>query len=934
MAELTLFTIIIELLPPLIITLIYTLLFGEKRNQYIEAFIGLMYINSILFFLFNSWYLDPYVTSGFQDSVFGSDLFFVIFTNFMFHIGYSLQTFFVWIMVSFVAVLFGQLVIMLKLALQDPLKMKFSNLIKRITKKEPVSDGYSGLRDRLDNIKFEGVEPQPLNPEVVRKAWNESWRDYLLIGLVTIVPSIGLYMDVSVNPYAYGILVFLTWIYRFGYPASNRIAKGAGTMLGNRDIGSEMMRGVLGWFFRLNILLSILTIGIDFSGAFFAGTVSVLVNQYLIGLVIAFVPILYAILLLPLAEDFSVVLYKRVFEKVSSPKKSLRGTNWKNAFKNLGASIVSSGLVIGAFVGSVLAVTVNFAVTHGMGFSPFPGQIDSTVASWIFNAPNNGALISPIVWSLMMLLIPLGMMLFLGVLGSYLRQRVKGGVEGFSFISGAIVSIAVWFLLPGRDYIMGLIPTPVRFGGAFFHYLRPILTPPSGDILMRIIYTFVFELGVFVSVVLFIQYYFHFKNTWEEEIGVEAAPLVAVTSRDIRDTVGLFVAGIVGSVVGVVILSLFIDPFNLFWTIFNLIAEIGNPDGLELVLASNVSYFAIVAEHNIIRTFLMLVAGPLFWMLVLWFVAVQKKSKSDKMIGWVAILCTLVVGAASFIWTFLDMQAGVFIPANEFIDPSWPWTYAAQLGLRAAILYGILFGLYLLIFAANKLGRGSAGGWWLPPLMTFFAIEYFIYDDQFTIIAIVILPMILAIFYKLFWGGKEVSADEEPQPSVVEVRAEESEDGSEWSNSSDLESSSNNQGYSKSTPRKQEDFLLIYIRMGLISLAVAEILSTALWVAGIGTVIAMTGGNALLYVIELLPHGLIEIPTFLFAAAASLRIARDMDNTIISEDWDNLTQKTKSLLTDRRIWRTFAVVMFFLLIAALIEEHITWIIVAMFNMFI
>ncbi|MHA1908586.1 MAG: hypothetical protein ACW98Y_14890, partial [Candidatus Thorarchaeota archaeon] len=93
MAELTIFTIIIELLPPLFVTLLYTLLWGEKRNQYIEAFIGLMYINSIFFFIWNSFYLEPFVTSGFQDMVFGTDLFWVIFTNFMFHIGYSLQTF-------------------------------------------------------------------------------------------------------------------------------------------------------------------------------------------------------------------------------------------------------------------------------------------------------------------------------------------------------------------------------------------------------------------------------------------------------------------------------------------------------------------------------------------------------------------------------------------------------------------------------------------------------------------------------------------------------------------------------------------------------------------------------------------------------------------------------------------------------------------------
>ncbi|MFW9849276.1 MAG: stage II sporulation protein M [Candidatus Thorarchaeota archaeon] len=915
MAELTLFTIIVELLPPLIITLIYTLLFGEKRNQYIEAFIGLMYINSIFFFLWNNWYLDPYVGVGFQDNVFGTDLFWVLFTNFMFHIGYSLQTFFVWILVSFVAVLFGQVVIMLKLALQDPLKMKFSNVIRKITKKEPQTDGYNNLGNRLENIQFEGVEPQPLNPEVVRKAWSESWRDYLLIGLVTIVPSIGLYMDTTINPYLYGIIVFLTWIYRFGYPASNRIAKGAGTMLGDRDVGAEMMRGVLGWFFRLNILLSIITISVDVSRAYFNGAISVLINDYLIGLVIAFVPILYAILLLPIAEDFSVVLYKKVFERVSSPRKTLKSTNWTGFIKNIGASLVSSTVVIAALVGSVVAVTLNYAVTHGMGFIFYPGQIDDSVAFLIFSAPNNGALISPIVWTLMMLLIPLGMMIFLGVIGNYIRKQVGGGMEGFAFISGAIVTISVWFILPGRDYLLGLLPTPVRFGNAFFYYLRPLVIPPTVDLLWRVVYAFVFELGIFAAVVLFVQYYFHFKQKWEDECGVEQAPLVAVERRDIRDAILLFVGGIVGAILGVVILSVMIDPYNLFTSFVGLISEIGDPNGLELVLATKVSLFAIIAEHNIIRTFMMLVAGPLFWMMILWFVAVQKKTPSERRIGWIAIIFTILTGAASILWTYLDLTAGVFVP-------SWPWTFAAQLGLRAGILFGILFCLYLVIFVINRISRGSSGGWWLPPLVTFFAIEYFVYDDQFTIIAIVILPMILAMFYKLFEGF--LGSSPENVESTYQSNAYETAD--------DVESE--NMTRDDSSPKRNDDFLLLYIRMGLISLTVAEILSTALWVAGIGTVIGLTGGNALQYVIELLPHGVIEIPAFLFAGAASLRIARDLDETIISEDWDNLVEKTKSLLTDRRIWRTFVFVIFFLLLAAVVEEHISGIVAALLMYFL
>ncbi|MFW9956257.1 MAG: hypothetical protein ACFFD3_17055, partial [Candidatus Thorarchaeota archaeon] len=436
MADITLFTVINSFLPALIVTLIYTILFGEKRNQYIEAFIGLMYINAIGFMLLNILLSPVGVSLSFDSNVLGTDLFWVLFTDFMFQIGYNLQTFFTWIMVSFMAVLFGQLVIMLKLALQDPLKMRFANLIQKIAGKPPVSDGYVGLKDRLQNIRFEGLEPQPLNPEVVRKAWSESWRDYLIIGLATIIPSIGFYLG-DYNPYAYAILVFATWIYRFGYPASNRIAKGAGVMLGNRNLGAEMMRGVLGWFFRLNILLSLVTIGIDLVNAYLNNAFSLFIANYATGLAVAAVPILYAILMLPLVEDFSVVLYKKVFEAITQTKDKIAKTNWTGFFKNLGGSLLSGGIVTGAFVASVFAVCVNYAITHFLGFLFFPRQVDASVYFVTVTGQNNGIMISPIIWSLMMFLIPLGMMMFLGVLGWYIRGLTKGNNEGFAFFSGA-----------------------------------------------------------------------------------------------------------------------------------------------------------------------------------------------------------------------------------------------------------------------------------------------------------------------------------------------------------------------------------------------------------------------------------------------------------------------------------------------------------------
>lgn len=895
MATITLFTAIFSFIPALVLTLFYTLLFGEKRNRFIEAFIGILFINAIGFNLLNIYLSAPVVPPQYNAWVDGGEILWVLILDFLFQMGNGIQTFFIWIMVSFMAVLFGQLVLMLKLALQDPLKMKFSNLIQRIVGKEPVSDGYSGLRDRLQNVTFEGVEPQPLNPEVIQKAWRESWKDYLLIGLVTIVPSISIYLSPtqSTAPYAYGVLVFATWIYRFGYPASNRIAKGAGLHLGQRDIGSEMMRGVLGWFFRLNLLLSILTIGFAFIDAFLTGTIMILAYDYAIGLALAAIPILYAILMLPLVEDFSVVLYKKVFEGITSPRKRLSSFNPVGMIKNIVASGITSLIVIGAFVGSVFAVCLNYALSNFGAIRFFPSEVDANVYSHIIGGMKVEAFFSPATWALMMLLIPLGMMMLLGVLGSYMKNFAKGGNEGFAFFAGLFVSTAIWFILPGMDYLVGLYVTPVGEGATAIEWLRPFMyLPTEADLLWRIISQFVINLPLYISTVLFIIYFFHFKESWEQEIGVETAPMVHVKRDDLHDVIVLFVGGILGSILGVILLSSFIHPFDLYNLMYSLIAEIGNPDGLELVLAANVSSFMIIAEHNIIRTFLMLVAGPLFWMVILWFTAAQKKSNSDRVIGYSAICIAIILAVVSIVWTEMDLAAGIFIP-------SWPWTYSAQLGLRAGILFGIVFGVYLVIFLLHRYVRGFAGGWWLPPILTFFVIEYFVYDDQFTIIAVVILPMILAAFSKLLSG---------------------------WSKGETHDSTSD-VGTQDRSGTGNEDFVLTYIRYGLFSLAIAEILSTALWVAGLGTAGALLGYDAFIYILGLLPHGIIEIPTFLFAGAASLRIARDLGEYVTNEDWDMFIEKTKNLLTDRKIWRTFTFVMFFLLLAALIEEHITSLVV-------
>ena len=310
--NLTLLTLVLEFLPPLLVSFVYLIFFRKRKSKLIEVFILIMYLKTITWFLFNIA-LNDVVTLG-DPFVNTAGMIWALFTDLIFQFTTSLQEFFTWIMIAFYAVLMGMGVLAVKLLLQDPLKMRFSNVIRRITKREPESDGFSGFRERVNNIRFEGVEPQPLDPEVQSKAWSSAWKDYVIIGLATLIPSISAYVgtlpqyikyidDPTLMPsnYYLGVFVLFTWIYRFGYPASNRIAKGAGLHLGDRDIGSEMMRGVLGWFFRLNILWSLYTIVTQvtfYLSTDIANIGSIVESYYTTGLILAAPPILFAVVIL------------------------------------------------------------------------------------------------------------------------------------------------------------------------------------------------------------------------------------------------------------------------------------------------------------------------------------------------------------------------------------------------------------------------------------------------------------------------------------------------------------------------------------------------------------------------------------------------------------------------------------------------------------
>lgn len=905
LADLTLLTIMFEFVPPLIANLIYLVFFRKRRSKFIEAFVVVMYLKTLTWFILNIALSGPGVGAGFDPTVNLTEFSWILLTDSLFQFSTALQDFLIWVMVAFFAVLFGMLVLTLKLALQDPLKMTFSNLIKRIVGREPETDGYSGLRDRVDNIRFEGVEPQPLNPEVQARAWREAWKDYVIIGLATLIPSIGVYVGglpnyisyatggpyVPPNNYILAVVIFLTWIYRFGYPASNRIAKSAGLRLGDRDIGSEMMRGVLGWFFRLNILLSIGTIALQVYQAAISGVaniVEITMSYYINGLILAAPPILFVVLIFPLIEDFAVGFYSKVFQGLKNAGSRIRSMDIVKGFMTLAVSVGTGLVVTAAYAASVFATTLNYAIKHGQ-FLLFPRSIDDEFVQGPLLSPvNNPEIMGETLWVFLMLAIPFAMMILLGVLGHYVRRRTGTGIISFSFFSGTTLAVASNLVFPGIDYIVGVLLTPANIAGEVFNRLRPVIElPTAAETLYRVANQYIVNVPVYVFSVMFILYFFHHREQWRETIGERSGPLLNVSRSDVYHSALMFFGGLLIAVVGVWGLSTLLqelasfDPLYFRDLLLQLLQRIANPDGLEGVLPPPGAFldrihpgawFIVFAQHNMVRILLMLVVGPVFWSAVLWYLKVDKTESEKRVGGWSIILLT-IGGVVTYFWTLYDQAMHVFNP----VDPRWG--FAAQLGLRGLIVFGLLFLVYVVVALIRSRGDRGIGAWWFPLFITIFAVEYFVYDDQFTLIALLILPLFLAGGYKLLYRNRE------------NVRS--------------------------------EPFSIAFVKFGFMSVAIAEVLSTALTLGGIAIIEASFGLNVTEFLARIIPHAIVEIPTFIFAAAVSIRVAKDLWPTIESKDWTSVPTKTRSLLSDERTWRTYVLIAFFLVIAALIEAFVT-----------
>jgi hypothetical protein len=922
LGDLTILTVVFEFLPPLIVTFVYLLFFGKRKSRLIESFIVLMYIKTIAWFLLTIARLQLSYPSGFNPVVDTLGLSWLLLTDMIFQFFVSLQEYLIWIMMAFIAVIFGMIVLAAKLTLQEPLKMRFKNLIQTITKKEPESDGYSGLSDRLDHITFEGLEANPLDPEVQATVWRQAWKDYVIIGLATLVPSISVYIGsldsfiaITLHPenyvepsnYYYGILIFLTWIYRFGYPASNRIAKAAGLHLGQYDLGAEMMRGVLGWFFRLNILLTmyfLVSQAIAVIVLQVPNAISIIIEYYSLGLTLAVPPILFAVIVLPYAEHFSAIFYKRVFDSITMARTKIQQSDKKAVVKNAVAGLGTGLAVCLAFIGAVFASTLHYATesyqVYGLfsdnHFLLFPGSVDDVV-SYILDQiatptslypgasvpSNNISLIAPTTWTLLMLGIPFAAMILIGVLGYFVRGKNKGGSEIFALIAGVTVAIITYTILPDMDYILIVASTPAVYAGEIFNRLRPVPVLPGADEwLWRYAYQYIVNLPVYIFTALFILYFFENRDKWRDTTGEVSSPLLNVERRDIIESVIMFFGGLVVSILGILLMTYILqNPSEVGNLLQFLIAKIGNPDGLEGVLPPLVDrnslldpagWFVIYAEHNLVRVLLMLIVGPVFWSAVLWFVS-AKKTKSESNLGAASIVALFYMTAATIFLTQYAAMTGQFNPYDS------RWGFTAYLGVYSLIIFGIPVLILLgFILVRHLLGRGT-GAWWFPIFIFVFAIEYFVYDDQFTLIALIALPAIIAPVYRFL--------------------------------------------YRKADDVRSEDFRITYIRFSLMAVAIAEVLSTALTVGGIAIINLTWGGNIIDFLANIIPHAIIEIPIFLLAAALSIRVAKGLSKTVQSREWSLLPAQTRALLGDRRTWRTFALIAFFLIISAIIEAYVT-----------
>ncbi len=746
----------------------------------------------------------------------------------------------------------------------------------------------ASIKDRAKSVIFTKIPVNPLD-EV---SGVSVVKDYIIIGLVTLPAIVSFSLTVEnyhnmgiVGGFGLNIAIYIMLLYRFSYLTSSRLAKIGGVKCYDVDLGEKLMRSVVGSFTYFNVFLSLAGIG--------SITYSLLTQRYLyaalqllrhsliadltaqdplLGLVAStLIPsfqginvymlsritltntasVIFAVVLLPLFEKFALSFYHKAYFLMVSFQEKIRELKGEDL-----AEAASLGISLGAltFIASCAVLAAASALTTGT----YDPSLASTIVYYTITAypqlsgiiPQQGLLPLPLspspltplsIWVLLTVLVAMTLKLILGVASGYLATwEVKP--EWIAFISAFVVAIALWSIpsvsIPLVGYATSYVATPAM---SIITINRPIITLPetmdpsfyiSGNtffaLAIQTAYAALFDLPIWIFSTTLIAYIaYHARPA---EVLVKPIPMKVEAPAIAEHAAG-------------------VEPFRL---------------NLRDVALSSVVFTVGLAATTVAAFALYHLTG---FTAVLLFRAVIFEVAAPEGVEY---------------WLYLNYTLMPQLVASLVHVPSWTLENNLPIILIHNINRCILSAIGALVFwivvagihEAYK-GRTSGVEWYMLGAAVFVA-EYVFFDDQFTPIAMLAVPITVAAACKLV--------------------------------------------------RRGSPFITTLVKSSLYSLCTLEVLSTAFVIGGLYMIESVTflwlgGKGGYPYLVSILPHGIIEIPAAILATAIGLSAARKLSSNI--DDPERFLGHAKGMLKSSSLLATLLLTMAMFAAAAVVEAYIS-----------
>ncbi|MEM3663884.1 MAG: stage II sporulation protein M [Candidatus Jordarchaeales archaeon] len=738
------------------------------------------------------------------------------------------------------------------------------------------------FKDRAKAVVFTKIPANPLD-EV---SGVSVVKDYLVIGLVTL-PAIVSFSLTLENYYNMGIVggfglniaIYIMLLYRFSYLTSSRLAKIGGVKCGDVDLGEKLMRNVVGPFTYFNVILSLAGIGNIAYGLLtqrhiyvalqflrHSLIVDLTAQDPILGLVAsALIPsfqqvnvymllritlantasIVFAVVLLPLFEKFALNLYHKAYFLMVSFQERIRELRGGDL-----AEAVALGVSLGAF--AFIAFYAILSMASALTTGTYDLSLASTIIYYALTAyPHFSSLIaqqglpalslspSPLtplsIWVLSTVLVAMTLKLLIGGAAGYLATReVKP--EWIAFTSALVAAVALWSIpsvsTPLVGYASSYVATPV----GVLAVNRPVITLPetmepasylSGNYLFAFIiqmaYMAFFDLPIWVlstALIAYIAYYAKpaeapvVKPVLEKVVAPARVELFKLTLRDVALSSVAFTVGLAVTTLAAFALY-YLTGFTAVWLFRAVIFEVAAPEGVEYLLYVN---YTLIPQ-----------------------------------------LVASLIHVPSWV---LENNLPIILTHNL--------NRCILSAIGALVFWTVVAGIH----AASK-GRTSGIEWYILGAGVF-AAEYLLFDDQFTPIAMLAIPITAAAAYKL--------------------------------------------------ARREAHFTSTLIKASLYSLCTLEILSTAFVIAGLYMIesvsfIWLGGKGGYPYLVSILPHGIIEIPAAILATAIGLSVARRLSSA--ADKPDIFLEQAKNMLKSRSLAVTLLAAIAMFTTAAVIEAYIS-----------